>query len=272
MKVLHILDFSLPHRQSGYSIRSKYIVDTQKALGFEPIVLTRCGGEPTGNGLLDGPDYVDAVPYWRDTAGSVYSRSAVRLGGSHLPGTARVYRAGIGLRLRKRIARVIEAETPDVLQAASPGGNALAAIDVGHRYGLPVVYEVRGLWHDSEVAQGMLDPHSDAYQAQHAEHVVAMQRADAVVTLSEMLKVECTREGIAEDKVAIVPNAVAEAQCVPAERSVELAGRLGVDRSIIFRRKNLLEGRAGALRIGYEGYTSHAPLTRLTSANASAAS
>ena len=34
MKILHVMDLSLPQIQSGYSIRSKYIVDHQKALRF----------------------------------------------------------------------------------------------------------------------------------------------------------------------------------------------------------------------------------------------
>ena len=116
-----------------------------------------------------------------------------------------------------------------MLHAASPGKNAQVAIDIGHHYGLPVVYEVRGLWHDSGVAQGMLIPDSEAYRQQHEQHVDAMRQADAVVTLSEVLKAECIREGVDEDKIGVVPNGVAVEQYAPKNRSGELANRTGIE-------------------------------------------
>ncbi len=223
MKILHILDISLPHRQSGYTLRSQYIINTQKALGFDPVVLTRWGGseQPT-----EGVEYIDDVPYLRNTSEAYAIRMGERLGKTDTP---KIYHAGQEHHFRKRVARAIETEKPDVLHAASPGRNAQVAIDIGHHYGLPVVYEVRGLWHDSGVAQGMLASDSEAYRQQHAEHVNAMQRADAVVTLSEVLKAECIREGIDEDKIGVVPNGVAVEQYAPKNRSRKLANRLSIE-------------------------------------------
>ena len=226
MKVLHILDISLPHRQNGYSLRSQYIINTQKALGFDPVVLTRRG---VSEQLADGVEYINDVPYLRNTSEEYTARLSKRLGKFQLPDTPHIYRAGQEQYFRKRVARAVEAEKPDVLHAASPGKNAQVAIDIGHHYGLPVVYEVRGLWHDSGVAQGMMVPNSEAYRQQHAQHVNAMQRADAVVTLSEVLKTECIREGVDEDKIGVVPNGVAVEQYVPKKRSRELGNHIGIE-------------------------------------------
>ena len=225
MKILHILDISLPHRQSGYSLRSQYIVNAQKALGFDPIALTRLGAPADGQ-CADGVEYIDGVPYLRNTTEEHLTRMAQRLGEPAIP---QIYHAGQAHRFCKRVARAIEMEKPDLLHAASPGRNAQIAIDLGHRYGLPAVYEVRGLWHDSGVAQGMLSPDSEAYQKQHAQHVQAMQRADAVVTLSEVLKAECVREGIDEHKIGVVPNGVAVAFDAPQSRARDLAEHLGIE-------------------------------------------
>ena len=159
MKILHILDISLPHRQSGYSLRSQYIINTQKVLGFDPVVLTRWG---VSEQLVDGVEYINDVPYLRNTSEAYGIYMGERLGKFQLPDTPRIYHAGQEQHFRKRVARAVEAEKPDVLHAASPGRNAQVAIDIGHHYGLPVVYEVRGLWHDSGVAQGMMVPDSDA--------------------------------------------------------------------------------------------------------------
>lgn len=226
MKILHILDVSLPHRQSGYSLRSQYIINTQKALGFDPVVLTRWG---VPEQLVDGVEYIDDVPYLRNTSEKYAIRLGECLGEFQLRDTPQIYHAGQEQHFRKRVARAVEAEKPDVLHAASPGRNAQVAIDIGHHYGLPVVYEVRGLWHDSGVAQGMLIPDSEAYRQQHVEHVNAMRQADAVVTLSEVLKAECIREGVDEGKIGVVPNGVAVEQYAPKNRSGELANRTGIE-------------------------------------------
>ena len=223
IKILHILDISLPHRQSGYTLRSQYIINTQKALGFDPVVLTRWGRTEQ---LVDGVEYMDDVPYLRNTSEAYRIRMGERLGKTD---TLQIYRAGQEHHFRKRVARAVEAEKPDVLHAASPGRNVQVAIDIGHHYGLPAVYEVRGLWHDSGVAQGMLTPDSEAYRQQHGQHVNAMRQADAVVTLSEVLKAECIREGVDEGKIGVVPNGVAVEQYTPKNRSGELANRLGIE-------------------------------------------
>ncbi len=228
MKILHILDISLPHRQSGYSLRSQYIINTQKVLGFDPVVLTRWG---VSEQLADGVEYINEVPYLRNTSEKYTTRLSERLGKFQLPDTPRIYHAGQEQHFRKRVARAIEMEKPDVLHAASPGRNAQVAIDIGHHYGLPVVYEVRGLWHDSGVAQGMLVPASEAYRQQHEQHVNAMRQADAVVTLSEVLKAECIREGVDEEKIGVVPNGVAIEQYAPKNKSGELANRIGIELS-----------------------------------------
>ncbi len=223
IKILHILDVSLPHRQSGYSLRSQYIINTQKALGFDPVVLTRWG---VSGQLVDGVEYINDVPYLRNTSEEYAIRLGERLGKTDTP---QIYHTGQELHFRKRVARAVETEKPDVLHAASPGRNAQVAIDIGHHCGLSVVYEVRGLWHDSGVAQGMLASDSEAYRQQHAQHVNAMQRADAVVTLSEVLKAECIREGVDEEKIGVVPNGVAVEQYAPKNRSGELANDLGIE-------------------------------------------
>jgi hypothetical protein len=49
MRILHILDHSLP-LQSGYVIRTLGIVNQQRALGWEPVLLT------SGKHYAPGPD------------------------------------------------------------------------------------------------------------------------------------------------------------------------------------------------------------------------
>ena len=59
MKVLHVLDQSLPNI-SGYSLRSKYIMSSQKELGIDVMALT--------TPALDRPydvENIDSISYYR---------------------------------------------------------------------------------------------------------------------------------------------------------------------------------------------------------------
>ncbi len=228
MKILHILNQSLPHWQVGYTIRSKYIVDLQKALGFEPVVATRYS-PPSVNGACPvEKEYLDGVLYLRDAAQTYNHKVLQRLGKGRPPDFDRLFRYGLKRQFRNHISRAIQTQKPDLVHVASPTRNALTAINLGHRYGLPVIYEVRDLRHDSAVANGTIDPASETYQRQCREFVNAMERADHVVTLSGTMKAEFVREGIPEEKISIVPNGVDTSQFQPRERPIHLREKLSI--------------------------------------------
>ncbi len=227
MKILHVADFSLPHRQSGYSIRTHYIATNQKVQGLEPIVLTREAG-PAGRSH-EAPwveEYLDGVLHLREPALSPEKDFVRRL--EQVPDFPELYPHGIRRRFRKHISRAVRRYAPDVIHAASPSTVALWSMDVGEQWGLPVIYEVRGVWHDTSVALGQLDASSGAYKARHRQFVDALERADAIVTLAETLKAEFVREGIPGEKIRIVPNGVDLVRFVPRGRPRHLAERLGV--------------------------------------------
>lgn len=111
-------------------------------------------------------------------------------------------------RFRDRLVDAVEEHTPDVIHAASPATNAVAAADVGQSKGVPVVFEVRGLWHESAVANGRLDPSSESYRERQEIFLTAMQNSDGVVTLAETMKNEFVEKGISASKIHLVPNGV----------------------------------------------------------------
>ena len=78
MKILHILHRSLPGMH-GYSIRSKYIVECQKQLSLDPVVIT----SPFQSGSQDAnsnPEIINGIPYYRtnvlDSIASTQVRSS----------------------------------------------------------------------------------------------------------------------------------------------------------------------------------------------------
>lgn len=227
MRVLHVLDFSLPKTQSGYSIRSQYIVCNQRALGLQPAVVTRdTVWVPGPSRPLLVEETLDGVRYFREPALAVAGDALKRLQAA--PGFGEVYGPGLTRRFRKLIARAVRAHRPNVIHAASPDVVGLWASDVARAFGLPLVYEVRGLWHETAVAMGRLEAGSPAYEKMSATFVEALKRADAIVTLSETVKAEIERAGIPADSVYLVPNGVDADRFAPRERPADLARQLGI--------------------------------------------
>jgi glycosyltransferase involved in cell wall biosynthesis len=101
---------------------------------------------------------------------------------------------------------------PDVLHAASNYQNARTALELRDRYGIPVVYEVRGFWEDTWLSRHPAEAQalraSELYQLIRAEETACMDAADLVVTLGEAMRDEIVSRGVAPDKVTVVPNAV----------------------------------------------------------------
>src|SRR5580693_1194211 len=132
-RVLHIVNDALPTTSAGYTIRTHEIVLAQRAAGLDPHVVTRCGF-PVTQGTLDGRRLVelDGIPYHRLLPWRLPSRADKA--------------AALGVELAARLTEQIK---PSVLHAASNYANAVIALAIGKKHGLPVVYEVRGFWEDT---------------------------------------------------------------------------------------------------------------------------
>jgi PEP-CTERM/exosortase A-associated glycosyltransferase len=192
MRVLHILDHGLP-LQSGYVYRTLGILRAQRELGWESTHLT----SPKQGPCTQLEETVDGWAFARTPA-----RRAQVLGiplGQHLS----VVRA-----TATRLAELIPESKPDILHAHSPVLNALAALWVGRKYDLPVVYEVRALGEDAAIDHGTARRGGPRYQASRFLETVALKRAQAIVTISEGLRGEIVDRGIGSDKITVVPNAV----------------------------------------------------------------
>jgi glycosyltransferase involved in cell wall biosynthesis len=214
-RVLHLVNDALPTTSAGYTIRTHEIVLAQLTAGLDPHVVTRCGF-PVTQGTLDGRRLVtlDGIPYHR-------------LLPWRLPGRADKA-AALGLEMA---ARLTEQLRPAVLHAASNYVNAVIALALGERYGLPVVYEVRGFWEDTWLSRhpkGNDLASSELYRRNRDLETRCMQAADLVVTLGEAMREEIVARGIPAEKVLIVPNAVSEDFLQPLPDADALRKELGI--------------------------------------------
>ncbi|MGH7415891.1 MAG: TIGR04063 family PEP-CTERM/XrtA system glycosyltransferase [Candidatus Rokuibacteriota bacterium] len=215
MKVLHVLDHSLPVG-SGYSYRSRSIVLFQKRLGLEPVVLT----SPKHGGARDDREVLDGIPHYRTGPG-----------GGRLP-VVRELR--LMVRLARRILQVAREHRVDVIHAHSPLLNGLPALWVGRRLGLRTVYEVRTFWEDAAVSHGTHGEGSLRYRVSRALETVVLRRADVVVAICGGIRSELISRGIPARRITVVPNGVDPDWFEARPRAAALAARLGIGEGPVF--------------------------------------
>jgi PEP-CTERM/exosortase A-associated glycosyltransferase len=110
--------------------------------------------------------------------------------------------------LRRRLSAIVEQERPAVLHAHSPSLNGLAALSVGRKRHLPVVYEVRALWEDAAVDQGKYKQKSFKYVLGRRIETSLLRRVDAVFTICNGLKQDICARGVPADRVTVIRNCV----------------------------------------------------------------
>jgi PEP-CTERM/exosortase A-associated glycosyltransferase len=213
MRILHILDHSLP-LQSGYVFRTLGIVNQQRAMGWEPVLLT------SGKHYAPGPTR-ERIGDWE------FLRTPMPTGiAAKLPW---VRELKIVSDLARRLDDVIEEARPAILHAHSPALNALSAIRAGRRHRVPVVYEIRSLWEDAAGSGSTQGKVNLRYRATKLLETHALRHADAVTTICQGLREDMTARGIPAEKITIIPNAVDRRTFAgPGAPDRALAGRLGL--------------------------------------------
>ncbi len=86
--------------------------------------------------------------------------------------------------------------------------NALPAIRVARRRGIPIVYEIRAFWEDAAVDHGTTREDGMRYRLTRGLETRAVYRANHVTTICEGLRNDIVDRGIPADKVTVIPNAV----------------------------------------------------------------
>ena len=131
--------------------------------------------------------------------------------------------------LARTVDSVVAAFCPDVLHAHSPVLGALAALRVGRRHKLPVMYEIRAFWEDAAVGNGTGTDTSLKFRATRAIETWAVRRADAVAVICEGLRTDLISRGIDAGKILVSPNGVDMAMFGnPRSRDDVLAAELGL--------------------------------------------
>lgn len=190
LHILHVLDHSIP-LHSGYTFRTLSILREQHKLGWQTSHLT-------------SPKQINCTMAEEDIDGWHFYRTQAAIGMD-----APVLREIALMRqLEQRLQQVAEQLRPNIIHVHSPVLNALPALRVGKRLGIPVVYEVRAFWEDAAVDHGSTTEGSLRYRVTRGLETRALNRADHVFTICEGLRRDIVARGIPAHKVTVIPNAV----------------------------------------------------------------
>lgn len=226
-----MLDHSVP-LHSGYAFRTLAILKEQRARGWDTVQVT-------------SSKHYGALADLEEVDGFAFHRTKVKEEGlRRLPvvGQAAVVRD-----TERRLDEVVQCTRPDILHAHSPCLNGIAAIRVGRRRRLPVVYELRASWEDAAVDHGTTTEGSLRYRFSRGLETWVLRRADAITTICAGLRDDIlARGGISAARVEVIPNAVDPASFAYCQvRDEELKRSLGLEGQTIV-------GFIGSF-YGYEG-------------------
>ncbi|HEX30735.1 TPA: glycosyltransferase, partial [Candidatus Poribacteria bacterium] len=219
MKVLHILDHSIPIL-SGYSIRSKYILEGQRKQGIQVAAVT----SPKHSRFTNEVEEINGIRYYRSKIPENPRGKAI----SKLPllGEQAVISA-----LYERVMEILEAERFDLIHAHSPVLCGLSALKAARKFGVPVIYEIRYFWEDAAVeVRGWRFPKlSFRYRTTRYLETRLAEKVDRIVTISRGLKADLISRGIDESKIHCVPNGVDTERFQPLCKDPELSRKYNLN-------------------------------------------
>ncbi|WP_454934106.1 glycosyltransferase [Actinomyces oris] len=237
LRVLHLLTSSLPRTQSGYTVRSHALLQAQSDAGIDVRAVTRIGYPVIiGRPAAQATDVVDAVTYRRLLPARTQAAPIARLA-----------------QMSRLLAREVEAFRPHLLHTTTNYVNALVAQAVARSFGLPWVYEMRGVLECTWVASRPVSQQAEALGSERfallrAKETEMARRADAVVVLSQVQAEDLAARGVEPGRITVVPNAV-EQDVLEATRysPADARQRLGLPP------EGLWVGSVSSL-VGYEGF------------------
>ena len=215
MKILHILDHSLP-LHSGYTFRSDNIVRCQQQAGLTPVLLTSPKHEQSWQKPTKPVEEVNGIRCYRT--------------GPHIGSQLPFISESLLIRqLAARIQQVVDVESPDILHAHSPVLNAMAAQRVAQNNNLPLAYEIRAFWEDAAVDHGTYRELGFKYRMVRFLETRSCRKISQILTICDGLKQDLLIRGIPGSKISIIPNAIDAKAFLRVEKDARLSEQWGLD-------------------------------------------
>ena len=196
--VVFLLYNSLPYASAGYATRSQSMAKSLLAKQWQVSCATRYGF-PVDVNLHDGErvnkiDQIDGVEYF----GALPEKNSfVRIGSEEF------FTLNI-----QATTELIARKKPAIIHASSNHINGVAACIAGEKLGIPVIYEVRGLWDITRGSAEVEYMDSDKYKQSMRMELDVCSRANHVCVITQALKDFLINKGINAQKITVLPNGV----------------------------------------------------------------
>ena len=215
--VLFYLTNSKPYTQSGYTERSHFVLKSLQEHSINVRAVTRLGYPVViGEFPIKSSLSLNAIEY-RQMLPTLFPRSKER-------------QIELAVKMLVEEARRYDA---DILHTTTDFKNAIVVSRAAHILGIPWVYETRGelqkTWL-SKRSSGLqrIAKDSEYYVAAERKELEAMQSASALIQLSDISKRSAVSQGIEEDKIRIIPNAVSSSEIGRKFNKAEIRRELGL--------------------------------------------
>jgi glycosyltransferase involved in cell wall biosynthesis len=202
-RVLYLAASAAPYHATGYTSRTQALLQSLQSLHSKLYVITRPGYPWDRNDRLCDPaghtTCIDNIEY-RHFAQGIESSKILRY----------------ILACQKVIELFVHQNGITAIHAASNHVNALPALFLAKRLGIPFTYEMRGLWELSRISRQPDFKHTNTYKlGLDLERLVALS-ADHVFVISDQLGRYITKHfGVPENRISLLPN------CSDIKQSIE---------------------------------------------------
>lgn len=191
-KILCVTHASVPYQTGGYAIRAHGILSHLRRHGVDITAVTR-PGFPDGPLTEDVIETVDNVEYMRLSSTNI-NRAQGEI--QHMQSYIEIFET---LFAEQQVGKIHVRSTFLI---------ALPALIAARRLGLPILYEVSGLWElvycDREHSSHLFKRSRFAELAE----TVTMRNVDRLVVMNQAVRQIAVERGVQERHVAVAPNAV----------------------------------------------------------------
>jgi len=205
--VLYHASQSRPHTSSGYAIRTHGLVSALKKHGVDIKVMLRHGYP------LDRNDFAENTILSSQLIEDVeYFFSPTSRRSPSLINYQEVYNFNkLELYQKQAVEFILETAKemkPAIIHSASNFVVGMAGAEAAKALGIPSIYEIRGFWHltQSTKREGYED--SDHFRLTERLEIETAKESDYVFTITNALKEILVENGVAKDKITVLPNAV----------------------------------------------------------------
>lgn len=197
LSVLFYLTNSLPHTQSGYTLRTHALLNSLAETGVRAEAITR-PHYPLSVGRIPQNQYedIEGIRYWR-----------------HLPWVHSNSELTQMAHAVKSIKKHANSRQVQILHTTTDYRNGLAVATAAHDLRIPWVYEMRGKRHQTWLASVPKEfrktaERSEYYIRASALEVELARAANGVITLSDIHRNELISQGVSPERILTLPNSV----------------------------------------------------------------